>query len=166
MRRITRLVVLTVVAALAMLCHSTSALAQPSNDDISGPVIINGLPFTATANTSDATVAADDPATTCFGPAATVWYRFTPSQSGPVALSTEGSDYDTTLAVFTGSPGALNEVACNDDRIGLAAALIFSGDAGTTCSRRPIGSAAGPRSSCSGRRRCCCRAAPVITRRC
>ena len=131
MQRFSRLVILTVVAALALLYQGTAALAQPSNDDITGAVAINGLPSTVTANTSDATVAADDPMTDCFGPAATVWYSFTPSQSVPVFLHTAGSDYDTTLAVFTGSPGALTEVACNDDLEGTGAALVFNADAGT-----------------------------------
>ncbi|MFN8150401.1 MAG: hypothetical protein U0R24_04665 [Solirubrobacterales bacterium] len=45
-----------------------------------------------------------------------VWYRWTAPQSGPVRIDTCGSDFDTMLAVYTGSiPAALSEVASNDD---------------------------------------------------
>jgi hypothetical protein len=132
MRRLTRLIVLTLVAALPVLFLATPAFAAPSNDDITGAVTIPGVPFTDVVNTTDATVAGDDPAELCFGPLATVWYTFTPGQTIQTAITTAGSDYDTTLAVFSGSPGALNFVACNDDSAGTtASAVAFTATAGT-----------------------------------
>jgi subtilisin family serine protease len=45
-----------------------------------------------------------------------LWWTFTPASSGQVTLSTRGSSFDTTLAVYRGgSLGQLREVASNDD---------------------------------------------------
>jgi len=132
MRCLARVLVLALVATLSILYPSTAALAQPNNDDITAAVTIPGLPFTHEVNTSEATVAAEDPATLCFGPLATVWYTFTPGQTVQVGVNTIGSDYDTTLAVFSAGPGgALDFVACNDDAVGLASAVTFTATVGT-----------------------------------
>lgn len=128
-RHLIRLIVLTLAAGLAVFSGAV-AYAAPSNDEIGGAVTIPGLPFNDAGNTSDATVAADDPSTPCFGPLATVWYTFTPSQTINTALDTVGSDYDTTLAVFSGTPGALTFVTCNDDAVGLASRVAFTAEAG------------------------------------
>jgi hypothetical protein len=91
---------------------------------------------TYTLNTRVAT-AAGDPTPACqanFGKG--VWYSFTPNASGAVTISTCGSDFDTVLAVFTGSCGALTAVACNDDDgpacAGSQASVTFAGTAGVT----------------------------------
>ncbi|MFM7174747.1 MAG: hypothetical protein ACKO4U_17105, partial [Caldilinea sp.] len=46
---------------------------------------------------------------------ASVWYRLTPAVNGTLEIQTTNSNYDTVLAVFTGSRGALTSRACNDD---------------------------------------------------
>jgi hypothetical protein len=67
-----------------------------------------------------------------------VWFRWTPSESGPVLLNTCNSSIDTLLAVYTGSAvGALTEVASDDDGgvTGCSAGdsrLTFTASAGTT----------------------------------
>ena len=45
-----------------------------------------------------------------------VWHRFTPTTTGIVTLSLDGSEFDTTLAVF--DQWAASELACNDDSCG------------------------------------------------
>jgi N-acetylneuraminic acid mutarotase len=45
----------------------------------------------------------------------TAWYKFVPPISGIVTIHTKGSTYDTVLAVYAGSCGALTQLACNDD---------------------------------------------------
>jgi beta propeller repeat protein len=42
-----------------------------------------------------------------------IWYFYTPTQGGPVLLSTDGSDFDTVLGVYQACGGP--EIACNDD---------------------------------------------------
>ncbi|HOD94741.1 MAG TPA: hypothetical protein PK480_03510, partial [Candidatus Hydrogenedentes bacterium] len=46
---------------------------------------------------------------------ADVWHMFTPESDGVYKISLCGSDFDTTLSVFTGSCAVLEEISCNDD---------------------------------------------------
>src|SRR5262249_18196332 len=44
------------------------------------------------------------------------WYVFTATKTGTATLSTQGSNFDTTLSVHSGVPSTLaNTLACNDD---------------------------------------------------
>jgi hypothetical protein len=45
----------------------------------------------------------------------TVWYAFTPVADGTVTIDTAKSRYDSVLAIFSGQPGSLTLVACDDD---------------------------------------------------
>ena len=50
----------------------------------------------------------------CSGREPTVWYAFRPSAAVRVEANTFGSDYDTTLSVYTGARGDLAQLACDD----------------------------------------------------
>jgi hypothetical protein len=127
--RRTALLLLT-VPALVLLAASP-AIAQPTNDDFDSATVVPGLPFTDQVNTTEATTAADDPE--CEGQGPTVWYSFTPTEDLRVEANTFGSDYDTTLSVYTGAPGALTQIACNDDAAGsLQSRVRFDATAGQT----------------------------------
>lgn len=105
--------------------------APPANDDFDAAISVGTvLPFRDILNTSEAITAADDP--DCAGNGPTVWYVFTPSQDIEVTANTFGSDYDTTLSVYTGSRGALTQIACNDDSQGVQSNVIFNAVAGET----------------------------------
>ena len=84
----------------------------------------------------------------------TVWYRFTPTQTGTVKITTHGSTYDTAVAVYTGTTLATLQaslVGCNDDgAIGTTSEFDFSASSGTTY-RIQIGSVEDitPRPACS-----------------
>ncbi|MFT4263761.1 MAG: carboxypeptidase-like regulatory domain-containing protein [Nocardioides sp.] len=111
----------TLIAAGAMalaglaVAELPASAAAPANDNWSAAVALTlGSPVTGT--TVGATAEAGEPSLFDDGPYASVWYRYTPASSGLVRISTEGSDYDTTLGVYTGSSvSALTEVATNDD---------------------------------------------------
>jgi hypothetical protein len=97
---------------------SVSLLVAPANDDFDNATVIAALPFTDNVNTSEATVAADDPLNdeTCgFGSIGghTVWYQFTPTEDTRINASTVGSDYDPNVFVYTGTRGNLARIACN-----------------------------------------------------
>ncbi len=97
----------------------TAACPVVPHDDFAAPLVITQTPYTHTADVSGATSAADDPplAACNRGPGrATVWYRLTTSHPGSLSLDTIGSNYDTMLAVWTGTRNNLTLVACNDDR--------------------------------------------------
>jgi hypothetical protein len=64
---------------------------------------------------------------------ASVWWSWTATASGPVALSTSGSSFDTLLAVYTGtSVDALAAIASNDNASTFATSsrLTFNAVAG------------------------------------
>lgn len=65
-----------------------------------------------------------------------VWWKWTAPVSGSVALSTEGSWFDTILAVYTGSVvSGLSTIASNDEAnpgVSSFSALTFNANAGTT----------------------------------
>jgi hypothetical protein len=98
---------------------TTSACPPPVNDDFNSAKVISTQTYTDTLNTRGATVASDDPellACSLGQGLATVWYRFTPTISGQILVDTVGSDYDTILAIWTGTRGNLVSQGCNDDR--------------------------------------------------
>jgi hypothetical protein len=119
------------------LSQVSLALAQaPVNDDFDAAIVIPSLPFTDTQDTTEATEAPDDPPLpSCVGVGGTshsVWYQFTPSEDMAIAADTIGSDYDTTLSVYTGDRSSLSEVACNDDAFSSQSRVVFDATAGVT----------------------------------
>jgi hypothetical protein len=132
-RFLRRLLPLLAAAALLLQAAPTVLAAAPSNDDFNAAVPFSALPYDATADTTDATSDPDDPFPSCTPPTShTVWYAFTPSSTVDVTANTFGSDYDTTLSVWTGTRTALSEVACNDDSGSLQSRVGFTAVSGTT----------------------------------
>jgi len=116
--------------ALLLFC-TTVAGAAPAHDDIAQATVITALPFTdGPLTTTGATTAADDPY--CAGNGHTVWYVVTPATHLSMTVNTFGSDYDTTVSVYSGAPGALTLLACNDDFQDLQSQVVFEAYAGTT----------------------------------
>jgi hypothetical protein len=124
---------------LLLLC--LPAYAQPPNDECAGATVIPGIPYTDTVDTTTATSNPADPSLGCNGSGAqtdgnTVWYVWTPAEDITINISTDGSTepdgdpLDTAHGVYTGSCGALTEVACVD--IGLTDNLVFEAEGGTT----------------------------------
>jgi len=68
-------------------------------------------------------------------PLTSVWWRWTAPASGQLNLNTFGSDFDTTLAVYTGdSLATLSEITANDDTDGLQSSVSLAATAGQTYS--------------------------------
>jgi len=106
-------------------------------DNFDTSKVIPSIPYRGTdINTLGTTTAVDDPAiSSCnLKPGlASVWYSYTPAATQDVNLDTLGSNYDTLLAVWTGTRGSLSPVVCNDDSAGTTqSGLWFSASAGTT----------------------------------
>jgi len=121
------------------------AYAAPSNDNFANATLITGISFTDSINTTTATREANDE--DGFGPCDpewfvtdlqnggkhNVWYTYTPSVNEWIAIDTKGSDYDTYVAIWTGTHGSLNLVDCNDDGlVGTTSELSYLATAGTT----------------------------------
>jgi M6 family metalloprotease-like protein len=115
----------------------TISLPSGSNNFASA-VPITASPFTSTTNTAGFNTEGADPTPTCGSfslnnRAKSAWYKFTPPFSGSATIDTTGSNYDTILSVYTGSPGAFVEVACNDDFSGnFTSSVTFNVTAGVT----------------------------------
>ncbi|HEX9676450.1 MAG TPA: Ig-like domain-containing protein, partial [Anaerolineales bacterium] len=110
----------------------------PANDDFDDASLIPDLPFSELRNdTRGATVAADDPEPSCGAAnpqtqSNTVWYAFTPAQDGAVMLHSDLSSYETLAAVWTGTRGSLDELACAHDPGAVDPFLEFPVQAGVT----------------------------------
>ncbi|HET9141547.1 hypothetical protein [Actinophytocola sp.] len=110
------------VAAIgfALVSATPSWAAAPPNDDFANAEI-HSSSFTDSVDTTDAGQEAGSGETLengCFSDKIgnTVWYGLTISSGTDVTISTAGSDFDTTLAVFTGTGlESLSQVDCNDD---------------------------------------------------
>lgn len=112
-------------------------LSGPTNDLFAQAAVLSGASgavmgtnLGATKETGESNHAGDDGT-------ATVWYKWTAPSSGTATFSTEGSAFDTTLAVYTGaSVSSLKNVASgnNISATDLTSSLSFNAVAGTTYS--------------------------------
>ena len=144
---------LQAIVALTLLFFSLGPVgtrvvyaAPPVNDSINFATQINSLIFVDALNTTEATptdvgtpggIGGDPDNINCAGfplnaGYASVWYKYTPSINESISLDTLGSNYDTFIAVWSGSIGSLNLVTCNDDTFeNQQSELFFTGNAGT-----------------------------------
>ena len=87
----------------------------PTNNAFLNARGISGSLGTTTVNTAGASSEPAEPAHAGFPATNSVWFTWVAPLDGPVSFDTYGSDFDTVLAVYTGSTLAtLNTVAAND----------------------------------------------------
>ncbi|MFL6283039.1 MAG: NF038122 family metalloprotease, partial [Pyrinomonadaceae bacterium] len=87
----------------------------PTNDNFSGAITIQGSAGSVSGTNQNATKETGEPDHADTG-GASVWYFWTAPATGNVTFDTVGSNYDTTLAAYTGSAvNALTKLAENDD---------------------------------------------------
>jgi hypothetical protein len=117
---------------LGITAPASSSCTGPANNCFSSPTTASRA-VQYTQSTSGATLESGEPRP-CGSIGSTVWYTYTPSTSGTIVIDTWSSNYDTVLAVYTGSSvTGLTNVACNDDYGGaLWSRVSFSGTAGVT----------------------------------
>ena len=110
----------------------------PINDNFVDSIRLVGSLVSTTGTNVDATGEAGEPdhAGVNFGISNlidSVWYEWRAPADGTVTINTLGSNYDTSLAVYTGSAvNSLTEVASNDDFSLLQSQVNFSVIAGQT----------------------------------
>ena len=97
-------------------------LATVPNDNFASATTIISLPDIAQQWTLAATLEPGEPEPSCqLAAQQSVWFDYTPTATQLVNLSTTpafhiGANYNTVIAVFTGSTlASLSEIACNDD---------------------------------------------------
>jgi hypothetical protein len=113
---------------------SSLAWAAPASDNLTSAIDFSGkTTFAHQQSTGGATTEAGEAMSKCSSNnTASVWYKFTPTADQALMLDTIGSDYDTTLSIWTGTAHPLTEVACNDDMQGKQSRLSYQFKAGTT----------------------------------
>lgn len=107
-------------------------ISPPPNDDFEDRIVLSS-DSTSTLGTNElASRQSGEPTNPSVAGGRTVWWQWTASnQAGDVTISTAGSDFDTTLAVYQGTSLAnLTLVDANDDSGGLQSAVTFPAQAG------------------------------------
>jgi hypothetical protein len=94
--------------------------ARPSNDGFANAAVVAGASGSAQGNSTWATREAGEPPTQAgFTGDKSVWFAWTAPATGTATFDTEGSSYDTTLGVYTGSSvGTLTACSgCQNDDV-------------------------------------------------
>lgn len=88
---------------------------RPSNDSFASATPLQASKSVTVGNNELATIDSGEPQF-ARGMSGTLWYSWRPSRSGDATLSTFGSSFDTTLAIYQGDNlNGLNLVGSNDD---------------------------------------------------
>ncbi len=123
-------VIASVVSSDAYLVGTNSqaiiTIAEaPANDAFNGAVVLTGTQATATGTNVGATHESGEPSHASTTGAHSVWWRWTAPRDGVVQIHTRGSNFDTLLAVYTGtSVNALTQLGANDDGGGNLTSLL------------------------------------------
>ncbi|MBK5111515.1 MAG: carboxypeptidase regulatory-like domain-containing protein [Thermoleophilia bacterium] len=130
------LVPVAVFLASGFLWASNASAAPPPNDDFVNAEVLTGLPTSTSGSNVDATLEVGEPSHGLGEAGNSVWYSWTAPATGDVEVDLNGSDFDTFLAVYTGtSLGSLSLVGQDDNSGGgLTSSLNFSATSGETYS--------------------------------
>lgn len=91
-------------------------MAAPINDNFANRINLIGQSVTVFGTTVDSTAEVGEPTPTDGGVINSIWYSWTAPFSGLTNISTPGSNYDTSIGVYTGNAvNALTLVGTNDD---------------------------------------------------
>ena len=114
-------------------CTFVEVPAPPANDPFANAQAITGASGTTTGTNLNATKETGEPNHFSAG-GKSIWYVWTAPRTGTLTVNTNGSNYDTLLAAYTGSAvNALTSRASDDDAgDGLQSLISFPVTAGTT----------------------------------
>ena len=107
-------------------------VTPPPNDDFANRFILTGGTTQATGINELATTETNEKTNPSSAGQHTVWWQYTAPFSSDLTLSTLGSNYDTTLAIYTGTPAlsSMTLVGANDDNSGLSSSVTFTAISG------------------------------------
>jgi Bacterial pre-peptidase C-terminal domain len=121
--------------AVALNLSEVLPAAAPANDNFANAVTLSGNTVTWPGTNIGATREIGEPNPAGVTGGASVWLTWTPTTTHTVTINTHGSNFDTVLAVYTGSSVmGLTTVAANDDDVAnrtLTSAVTFTAVAGT-----------------------------------
>ena len=114
------------------LDYALNVLTVPGNDDFAGSIEIVGNTSVQGSNISGGGEPGEPNHAGVAIPLSSSWWTWVSPDDGSVEISTGNSDFDTVLAVYTGSQmQALSQVAANDDSVGLTSLVRFATSADT-----------------------------------
>ena len=108
--------------ASGQIVLNVNLLERPANDFFTNAFGLSGIDFKVSGTTLSASREAGEPSHASYAASNSVWFRWTAPLDGvpfprPATLSLAGSDFDTVLAVYTGTNlNSLAPIASNDDR--------------------------------------------------
>jgi hypothetical protein len=112
---------------------SGTGASGTSNDNFADRFTLSGMEAFAQGSSSGASKEPGEPNHAGNPGGASVWWSWTAPETDHVRISTAGSNFDTLLAVYTGTGiGNLTLIAENDDFGGVTSAVGFLAVAGTT----------------------------------
>jgi subtilisin family serine protease len=105
-----------------------NVVTPPPNDDFVNRLILTSATSQATGTNELATIETDEKTNPSDAGQHTVWWQYTAPFSSDLTISTLGSNYDTTLAVYTGTPAlsGMTLVGANDDDSGVTSSVTFT----------------------------------------
>lgn len=113
----------------------TLTATPPGNDNFANALLISGGSYASPlVNNVGATKETGEPDHDGFPGGGSVWWNWTAPKTGTVTIDTIGSNFDTTLGVYTGAAvNALSVVASDDDSGGNSTSrVVFTASSGTT----------------------------------
>ena len=129
-------VTLTVTASAPSKLRATDMFdfdisSPPSNDNFAARIVIGAGASRSAGSNINAGVEAGEPRNPSVAGGRSVWWSWTAAATGAATITTAGSSFDTTLAVYSGGSFAtLSLLASNDDSGGFQSAVSFDASAG------------------------------------
>jgi formylglycine-generating enzyme required for sulfatase activity len=103
-------------AILILLAAACDPVSAQTNNNFASRSVITSAGGIVSGNNFNASKETGEPNQAGNQGGKSVWWTWTPAASGTAEISTEGSDFDTLLGVYTGSSvSALTQRASNDD---------------------------------------------------
>ncbi len=121
------------LSSVASVIVATPVIVPETNITFESRAIINPLLGSVSDSNDLASVEKGAPLPDGVPGGNSIWFTWTPTFTGTVTLTTQGSDFDTVMAVYTGTKlSSLKAVAADDDSGGYLTSLVtFNVTAGT-----------------------------------
>jgi subtilisin family serine protease len=113
--------------------RSFTIIAPPANDNFANRITLAIGTTQTTGTNRNATSQSGEPRNPPVAGGQSVWWEWAAGATGPATITTSGSTFDTTLAVYSGAGtlASLTLLAANDDSGGQTSAVTFNAIAGT-----------------------------------
>jgi Bacterial pre-peptidase C-terminal domain len=133
MSQLRRSAVLIAVGAFVLFTAPAAGAAPPPNDARAAPQPLGALPASVRGTTVEASVEADEPASSCAANGGSVWYAFDADEDRPVVVALDAAgDLDAVVELFARERSQLTPVACGTTNRRGASTLELDADGGTS----------------------------------